>query len=112
MSRYPHNWRSISQRIRFERAGGKCEHCGAVHGQPHPITGKRTILAVAHLGTPHRDGTAGNRYDLHDVREENLMALCQRCHFAYDREANAEKRKISKRLKTQEIAKKRFDKNT
>ena len=44
MSRYPHNWRSISQRIRFERAGGKCEHCGAVHGEPHPITGKRTIL--------------------------------------------------------------------
>ena len=32
MTRYPPNWREISQYIRFERAGGKCERCGVEHG--------------------------------------------------------------------------------
>lgn len=30
---YPDNWEEISRRIRFERAGGKCENCGAPHGE-------------------------------------------------------------------------------
>jgi len=29
---YPANWDEISHRIRFERAQGKCEDCGAKHG--------------------------------------------------------------------------------
>ena len=29
---YPADWPAVSQRIRFERAGGKCEWRGAVHG--------------------------------------------------------------------------------
>lgn len=32
-SRYPDNWKEISHRIRFERAGGKCEQCGVRHGE-------------------------------------------------------------------------------
>lgn len=31
-SRYPKDWDNLSRRIRFERAGGKCEQCGAEHG--------------------------------------------------------------------------------
>lgn len=31
-SKYPKNWPLISKRIRFERAGGACEHCGMPHG--------------------------------------------------------------------------------
>jgi hypothetical protein len=31
-SRYPADWKAISRRIRFERAGGKCEWCGAPNG--------------------------------------------------------------------------------
>lgn len=31
--KYPKNWRLISRRIRFIRAGGKCEWCGKPHGE-------------------------------------------------------------------------------
>ncbi|MER5322367.1 hypothetical protein [Streptosporangium roseum] len=82
--RYPADWPEISQRIRFERAAGRCEcvgqcrrehggRCGAEHDKPHPVTGKRVILTTAHLNhTPE------------DCREENLLAACQPCHLAYD----------------------------
>lgn len=30
---YPPDWPQISQRIRFERAGGRCEGCGRPHGR-------------------------------------------------------------------------------
>ena len=75
-SRYPDNWAAISQRIRFERAGGRCEFegCTAMHGQPHPLTGAIVVLTVAHL-----DHTPENCVD------DNLRAGCQRCHNRYDR---------------------------
>ena len=81
--RYPADWPAISMRIR-ERSGWRCEWCGAVHGQPHPVTGSRVVLTVAHLGAPHPDGTPGDVHDKLDVRDENLAALCQRCHLRYD----------------------------
>jgi len=46
----------------------------------------KIILTVAHLGAPHADGTPGNPHDKMDVREENLGALCQRCHLMFDLE--------------------------
>lgn len=49
--RYPANWKEISLRIRA-RAGGKCEFCGAENYKPHPITGSKVVLTVAHLGIP------------------------------------------------------------
>jgi hypothetical protein len=36
-SRYPKDWKEISQRIKM-RAGNKCEWCGAENGAPHPVT--------------------------------------------------------------------------
>lgn len=72
--RYPKDWQAISRRIRFDRASGKCEWCGAVHGQPHPKTGSVVVLTVAHL-----DHMPENNDDA------NLAALCQRCHLNYDR---------------------------
>jgi hypothetical protein len=48
--RYPSNWKEISLAIR-QRAGGRCEWCGAENYQPHPITKSKVILTVAHLGT-------------------------------------------------------------
>ncbi len=84
-SRYPANWKEISLRIRT-RAHGRCEWCGAENYQPHPLTGSKVILTVAHLGTPHADGRPGNKHDKFDVRDENLAALCQRCHLNYDRD--------------------------
>ena len=45
-SNYPGNWKEISKRIRFERAGNKCEKCGAMNYQPHPLTGSGVMLTV------------------------------------------------------------------
>lgn len=85
VSRYPADWPAISRRIR-ERADWRCEWCGAEQGQPHPETGSRVILTVAHLGVDKPDGAPGDKRDKLDVRAENLAALCQRCHLYFDRD--------------------------
>ncbi len=84
--RYPAEWPVISLRIRKERAGDRCEcqgECGHDHGgrcpesngQTHSITGSKVVLTVAHLdNTPEH------------CEDENLRAMCQRCHLAYDRD--------------------------
>src|SRR5258708_5718493 len=56
---YPADWPAISYRIRFERAKGRCEWCGVLHDETHPVTGSRVLLTVAHLGIPKPDGTPG-----------------------------------------------------
>lgn len=80
-ARYPKDWPKISDRIRFERAKGRCEfevegkRCEAIHRNPHPLTGSKVVLTVAHLDhTPENCG------------DDNLLAGCQRCHNRYDRE--------------------------
>lgn len=73
-ARYPKDWPAISQGVR-EAAGGKCEWCPAEQGKPHPITGSKVVLTVAHL-----DHTPEN------CHRANLRALCQRCHLRYDAE--------------------------
>ncbi len=71
-ARYPKDWKAISAAIR-ERAGHKCEWCGAANGEPHPVTGSIVVLTTAHLDhTPEH------------CAPENLRSLCQRCHNAYD----------------------------
>jgi 5-methylcytosine-specific restriction endonuclease McrA len=75
---YPANWKEISLRIR-ERSGGKCEFCGALNYQPHPITGSKVILTVAHLD-----------HNPQNCADENLKALCQKCHLTYDAKHHAE----------------------
>lgn len=72
--RYPADWKLRSRFVRFIRAGNRCEWCGAENGEPHPVTGSRVVLTVAHI---------------HDDRPEaasllNLAALCQRCHNRHD----------------------------
>jgi hypothetical protein len=101
---YPVNWDAISHRIRFERARGRCEcegecgedhhhttyrshgheeprevdekRCLATHGKRHPVTLSIVVLTVA-----HRDHDAASG----DHSDRNLVAMCQRCHLAYDR---------------------------
>jgi 5-methylcytosine-specific restriction endonuclease McrA len=96
-SKYPPNWREISHDIRFRRARGKCEgspkfpNCEAEHGQPHPETGSKVILTVAHLDHNPSNNTPSN-----------LRAMCQRCHLSYDAKfhaRNAEKTKRKKNIK-------------
>ena len=77
---YAPDWPAISHRIRFERAGGKCEgspaypDCRAEHGKPHPITGKVVWLQTAHWPDP----------DTMNNAEENLHAWCALCHNTMD----------------------------
>jgi hypothetical protein len=83
-SRYPTSWKKVSLTIR-RIAGNQCEWCGIANGAPLP-SGRagKVVLTVAHLGAPYADGTPGNCHDKHDIRRENLRALCQACHLRYD----------------------------
>lgn len=81
--RYPPHWPAISRAIK-DRAGWCCEgtpqypDCRAVHGEPHPVTGARVVLTVAHMD--HRP---------ENCDPSNLRALCQRCHNAWDARTRA-----------------------
>jgi hypothetical protein len=84
---YPRDWPFISDRIRFQRAKRRCEcdgrcksshhtaggRCPAKHGLVHPAAQYRVVLTVAHLDRDPRNN-----------RDDNLMAMCQSCHLAYD----------------------------
>lgn len=90
-ARYPEDWEAISDRIRFVRAGGRCEcegecgrgthngRCPNVHGAEAYGTGSLVVLTTAHLdhAPEHCD-------------DSNLKAMCQGCHLHYDREHHAE----------------------
>lgn len=88
---YPDDWKVLSKRIRHDRAGGGCEcdgrcgrhdgACTARNGEPHPVTGSKVILTVAHLD-----------HDPTNNDEANLLAMCQRCHLAYDADLHRETR--------------------
>jgi hypothetical protein len=85
--RYPKDWRQRRASV-LERARHRCEgsprypDCRAENYQPHPVTGSRVILTIAHLDhTPEHN----------DPR--NLRAMCQRCHLTYDRAHHQETRR-------------------
>ena len=96
-ARYPEDWPEISHRIRFVRAGGRCEcrgecgrptdhladdgRCRNRHDQPAWSTGSSVVLTTA-----HRDHTPEHCDD------DNLFAACQGCHLHYDREHHAQTR--------------------
>ena len=84
MKRYPgggthsKEWKAIREAVRT-RSGDRCEGsprwpmCEAVNGAPHPETGSKVVLTVAHLD--------------HDESGSDLTLLrhwCQRCHLVYD----------------------------
>jgi hypothetical protein len=94
--RYPKDWRAISLRIRRDRARWACEcsgqcgrhepPCEARHGEPHPVTGSRVVLTVAHLDhTPEH------------CEPGNLLAMCQRCHLSYDAHRHAHNARQTRR---------------
>lgn len=122
-ARYPKDWPQISREVR-ERAGQCCEFCGIPNWQLGAwINGKwyvawpkgsglrdnprqgdvfpchrgedviwrkvvRVVLTVAHL-----DHTPENCAD------ENLKALCQRCHLTYDAKHHARNAAATRRRK-------------
>lgn len=54
---------------------------------PEEFAGSKVVkvfLTTHHIGVPKPDGSPGSPHDKMDCRDENLMALCQRCHFIAD----------------------------
>lgn len=97
-SKYPANWKTeIRPRI-LEREGGRCKWCHARNGAelPRPCCKEplftdaddrcwtcrkrrpRVVLTIAHLD-----------HDTTNNADENLAALCQRCHLTYDAKLHA-----------------------
>jgi hypothetical protein len=104
---YPPDWPELSRRVRFERAGGRCQRCRRPHltevrclpdgrwfdetartwrdrcGRPArwpdliDIVDLRRTRVV--LAAAHLDNDPTNR------RLANLRAFCQRCHMLHDR---------------------------
>lgn len=87
-SRYPKNWKEIRARI-LERANNRCEFCGVENHtiRYNPKTGNNAyiVLTIAHMNEV-----------IEDCSDENLKALCQRCHNRYDAKSRAEHRRINK----------------
>jgi hypothetical protein len=82
--RYPKDWKLRSYFVRFIRARGRCEWCGAEHGKPHPRTGSRVILTTAHVFDQSPEAAS----------LLNLAALCQACHLWHDRDIHKANRQI------------------
>lgn len=115
-SNYAENWSAIVRRIN-ERAGNKCEWCGAPNGayirrrKSNPAQFEialqdecedseftkpiRVVLTTAHLN-----------HDTSDNRDENLAALCQYHHLTHDAQYHASNAKRTReRKKAEEIKK-------
>lgn len=63
----------------LERAGNRCEgtpqhpDCRAENHKPHPETGSKVVLTIAHMD-----------HDETHMDPERCRALCQRCHNHWD----------------------------
>lgn len=84
---YPEDWDEIRARI-LERASNRCEWCKAENGRPNPATGSKVVLTIAHLD-----------HDLTHNDDENLRALCQKCHLTYDAKEHAKHAKATRDAK-------------
>lgn len=93
-ARYPKNWRTELVPAARARSGDRCEcagqcglshaaadeinaepaRCRAVNGQPHPTTGSKVVLTLAHMhGEPLESQDIGR-----------MFHACQQCHNRYD----------------------------
>lgn len=86
-------WMAIRMKI-LDRARYRCEGtpmfpmCQAVNNDRHPETGSVVVLTIAHM----------DQNPLHND-DENLRALCQRCHNAWDRPHRAVNASITRKLR-------------
>jgi hypothetical protein len=93
-SQYPPNWfTEIRPRI-LARAGDQCERCGAPNHESivRTVDGWHfagdeegavlIVLTIAHLD-----------HDIENNVDENLMALCQKCHLVHDVRQHATSRR-------------------
>jgi len=98
-ARYPENWREISAAIR-ERAENRCEcegECGVNHlWQNETQTRHWTMIGSTRCSERHRLSAIHFKGDVcltvahldhqpENCDDDNLKAMCQRCHNRYDR---------------------------
>lgn len=93
MSKYPANWPEIRNRI-LRRAGGseddprigaRCEWCQI---ENYAIRdGSKIVLTIAHV----------HDMDPANVANDNLAALCQRCHNRHDVKHRKQNRAMTRR---------------
>ncbi len=81
--RYPKDWALRSRFVIKIRARNRCEWCGAVNGQAHPVTGSRVVLTAAHVFDDRPEAS----------QLLNLAALCQKCHNGHDAEGRRRRRR-------------------
>ena len=119
--RYPSDWKQISERIRFERAQNKCEVCGLVNGLEGYRTSDGTFYSVEEFAEGYINPKHENElctkvekkapvkivltvahldHQPENCQDDNLKAMCQRCHNRYDsthRKANARQTRTNKK---------------
>lgn len=89
-SKYPTNWKEIAVRIKTQ-AGWRCEKCKRQCRFPgESFDTHRRTLTVAHI----------NHVEM-DCRDENLVALCPKCHLQYDEFRKAMQRLAKKRIESE-----------
>lgn len=112
-ARYPKDWPAISRRIR-ERAQNKCERCGVPNGvliargtgrDAGTFMLENGDVFCATTGEP-RGRARGSEYEAaryvrvvltvahldhqpENCADDNLQAMCQRCHLRYDAKHHA-----------------------
>jgi len=121
---YPIDWPQLSDVIRFERAGGRCEGCGRPHGRlvchlgdgrwwddaAHVWrNGRGRSLKLVPLGelpegikiltTQVVLACAHLDHDPSNNDPRNLKALCQRCHILHDKVEHLRQRWFTYRLR-------------
>ena len=69
--------------MRFYRAKNRCEWCGCENYKPHPVTGSKVVLTVAHVFDDRPEASS----------LMNLAALCQLCHNRHDAKDRQRRRK-------------------
>lgn len=83
---YPANWKEIRERI-LEREKHCCKFCGVQnysYRQNNQGKFTRIVLTIAHLDHDKLN---------HDVQDDRLAALCQKCHLGYDMQRHIANRK-------------------
>lgn len=103
---YPPDWKKIRERILI-RAKDRCENCGAINHSyikrkgynwelclPDEDETTKIVLTIAHLD-----------HDKHNwqVKDEQLRALCQRCHLQYDLPRHTENRKYGRNFRKNQL---------
>lgn len=96
-SEYHPKW-TLIVRLIHRRSGNRCEgsprypDCRAANGKPHPVTGSKVVLTVAHLD-----------HNKEHNRFHNLRDMCQRCHLTYDLAHHIENRKYGRNFKKKQL---------